>query len=668
MRGGMIGPTRGLGGMPRTFGLHRDHHWQDADPQAIQRASVRRVAPYFRPYLGLWIVITLCLAAISGLEVLNPLCVRGIIDHALASDPVDLWLLQLLVGAMVALTVISSLISMLQSYLSARVGQSMMCDLRNGLYTHLQRMSLHFFTATRAGEIVSRINNDVGAVQGVATGTVVSIAQNVFRATATITAMFLLNWQLAVLALVIVPAFYFPTRVVGKIRHKLSTATQEEQALLVGFMQERLHVGGMLLTKLFGQSHADRETFTARSRGVRDLNVKQVLAGQWLFMCLRVISVAGPALIWWFGGYQLYKAGAPSVGTIVAFVGYLGNLYHPMQQLANFYVDVQGSLAVFERIFEFQDLKPEVEDRPDATELESVSGHIVFDRVSFSYPLAVQYEGGPPPEAGKPGETADAEAEEAQRLFALNEISFEILPGEQVALVGPSGAGKSTITYLVPRFYDPTDGAITLDGYDLRDLTQESLRSHMAVVTQETFLFHDTIRENLFYAKPDATEAELVQATKAANIHEFIESLPDGYDTIVGERGFRLSGGEKQRISIARAILKNPRILILDEATSSLDATSEHLVQEALATLLEGRTSLIIAHRLSTILSADKIVALDDGRVVECGPHEELIARGGLYATLYEQQFAKVVEQTLALVNGNGGGHVIPDALVEVRN
>ena len=644
MRG--MGPERSFGGMGRTFGLRRQATaGREHEPVKIDRARLRRVFRYFAPYWPQWIVIFVCIAATSGLGVLPPLCVRGILDNAIPDK--DARLLHLLVGAIVGLTVVSGLIGVLRNYLNTRVGQGIMFDLRNGLYHHLQKQSLGFYTTTRAGEIVSRLNNDVAAVQGVATGTLVSIVRNIMTLTATLIVIFSMDRSLALLAIIIVPAFYLPTRLVGKVRRRLSQQTQEHQADLVAFMHERLNIGGVMLTKLFGQAQADARTFSQRNREVMDLTIRQAMAGRWLFMCLTIISVAGPALIYWYGG-QLAIREQLSVGTIIAFVAYLANLYRPMAALANVYVDIQGSLAVFERIFEYLDTRPEVQDEPGARALAPLQGHIAVQDVSFGYPGV------------EVGAQADSEKSEAgapgERELALSGVSFEALPGQRVALVGPSGAGKTTVTYLLPRFYDPTSGTISLDGHDLRGLKQESLRAHIGAVTQDTFLFHATVRDNLLYARPGATEDDIIAAARAANIHEFVANLPDGYDTVVGERGFRLSGGEKQRVAIARALLKDPRILILDEATSNLDATSEHLIQQALETLLEGRTSIIIAHRLSTILNADRIVVLNEGRVVESGSHEELLRRGGLYSTLYHQQFSKVVQDTVAAEQGPPGG------------
>ena len=635
MRG--MGMERSLGGYGRTFGLQRQEMGGPGqEPVKVDRARLSRVARYFAPYWPQWIVIFLCIAATSGLGVLPPLCVRGILDHAIPGQ--DMRLLYLLVGAIVALNISTGLIGVLQNWVNARVGQGIMFDLRNYLYAHLQKQSLGFYTRTRAGEIVSRLNNDVSAVQGVATGTVVSIVSNLMTLVATVTVMFSMNASLAALAIVIVPAFYLPTRIVGKVRRRLSTETQAVQADLVAFMEERLNIGGIMLSKLFGQSQADARTFRDRNRQVMDLTVKQAMAGRWLFMSLSVISVAGPALIYLFGG-RLAIGGEISIGTIIAFAAYLSNLYRPMGQLANVYVDIQGGLAVFERIFEYLDTTPEVEDSPGAVALDTTRGHLKLEHVSFSYPVRRR-------QPAPPGKDDQAfESVEPPARLALDDVSFEVQPGQRVALVGPSGAGKTTITYLLPRFYDPTAGRILLDDHDLRDIQQDSLRQHMAAVTQDTFLFHASIRENLLYARPDATHEAITMAARAANIHDFIMDLPEGYDTVVGSRGFRLSGGEKQRVAIARALLKDPRILILDEATSNLDATSEHLIQGALEKLLQGRTSIIIAHRLSTILNADQIVVMDHGKVVEVGAHADLVDAGGLYARLYRQQFSRVVEQ-----------------------
>ncbi len=635
---GLRGAMGTTGGVSRTYGLQR-HVGRELDgaPPAMTRAGFRRIKGYFKPYLRQWIVILACVGVSAGLNVLPPLCVGRIIDRAIPDQ--NTALLALLAGAMVGLAVCSGLMGVLQQSLTVRVGQSIMYDIRNQLYRHLQAMSLHFYTATRSGDIVSRINNDVNAVQGVATGTVVAIAGNLAALTATSIALFSMNWRLALVAVAVVPAFYLPSRIVGKIRRRLSGQTQESQSDLLAFLNERLHVGGTLLANIFGQKPSDADIFSSKSARVRDLNVRQAVVGRWLFMILSVFSVMGPALIYWYGGLQVIRENL-TTGMLVAFAALLTLLYRPLMQLASVYVDIQASFAVFERIFEYLDMEPKVKDRPDPVRLGDTEGRVVFHAVGFTYPEPVRIFADDTNGAPANGNANGSGTEER---FALAGVGFEIAPGRRVALVGPSGAGKTTITYLMPRFYDPDEGRITLDGHDLRDLDQEELRRHIGMVTQETFLFHSSIRENLLYARPGASENELVAACSAGNIHDFIAGLPEGYDTVVGERGFRLSGGEKQRLSISRALLKDPAILILDEATSSLDATSEYLIQEALEKLLEGRTSLIIAHRLSTILGADSIVVMDRGRVVDIGRHDQLVNRGGLYAELFEQQFAKVL-------------------------
>jgi len=633
MNGGWRNPLSTVGGITRTYGL-QDHFTKggpNGPPPRLGRAVLGRIARYFAHYRALWTVVLACIAVTAGLNVLPPFCVGRILDHAIPRG--DLGSLTLLAGAMVALAIATGLVGVLQQSLTAKAGQNIMFDIRNQLFRHLQQLSLHFYTTTRSGEIVSRINNDVNAVQGVATGTLVAIANNAATLAATAIALVSMNWRLALVAVVVVPAFYLPSKIVGAIRRRLSTETQESQASLLAFMQERLHVSGAILTRVFGQGAADADAFSEQTARVRDLSVRQAIVGRWLFMILSVFSAMGPALIFWYGGYQVIHMEL-SLGRLVAFAALLTLLYRPVVQLASVYVDIQAAVAVFERIFEYLDMLPDPRDKPEAKALDGVTGHIAFEGVGFTYPA-------PALPAGN-GE-ADAEPKEP---FSLRDVTFDVAPGQQVAIVGPSGSGKTTLTLLLLRFYDPAAGRITLDGYGLRDLAQESLRQHIGVVTQETFLFHASLRENLLYAKPDAAESEMIAACRAANIHDFIAALPEGYGTVVGERGFRLSGGEKQRVAIARALLKNPPILILDEATSSLDTASESLIQAALQGLLRGRTSLIIAHRLSTILRSDRIIVLDSGRLVEQGTHSELLARGGLYAQLFQRQFGGAIQLT----------------------
>jgi ATP-binding cassette subfamily B protein len=602
---------------------------------------VRRVLRYFRPYRWQWATIIATIAVTAGLSQVNPLLTRHLIDDAMLGE--DKRLLVQLASAMVGVAVVLGLLGVVQHTLAAKAGQSMIHDVRSELYQHLQRMSLRFYTSSRSGEIVSRINNDVNAVQGVATGTVTQIANNLCMVVATSAALLYLSPALTLLAVAIVPFFYIPSKIVGRISQRLATLTMEAQASMQSFMHERLHVGGVLLTKICGRGPDDAGIFGERSRRLVDLHVRSTIVGRWLFMVLSIFAVLGPALVYWYGGLQVIE-GLLTAGTVIAVAALMTNLYRPLLQLATVYVDIQASLGVFERIFEYLDMLPEVRDREDATPLPTTGGEIRFSGVNFAYPspmlMASDRDGREETEEAADGFEPEREA------FSLQDVSFRIAPGEQVALVGPSGAGKTTITYLVPRFYDPDEGTITLDGHDLRDLRQDDLRQHIGMVTQETFLFHASVIENLRYAKPDATEEEIVAATRAANIHDFIAELPEGYDTVVGERGFRLSGGEKQRLSIARALLKDPAILVLDEATSSLDSTSEHLIQEALETLLRGRTAIIIAHRLSTVLGADKILVMEKGRLVQVGSHEGLVEEDGLYSQLFTRQFGRVLDLT----------------------
>jgi ATP-binding cassette subfamily B protein len=473
--------------------------------------------------------------------------------------------------------------------------------------------------------------------------------------------MFSLEWRLTLLSIIIFPLFFLPARRIGLMLRRIVREAMDRNAAMNAMMHETLNVSGALLTKLFGRQADEIARFTRLSNEVRDIGVRRAVVGRWFFMMLSAVSAVGTALVFWAGGH-LVIGEALTLGTLVAFTSYLAQLYGPIGALSNARVDFAQSLVSFERVFEVLDLPVEIEDAPGAITLERVRGHVRFEDVSFSYAAGDRLWARLPSTTAEPdhthvsaGESASAEdahslflrTRAAERQWAVRGLSFEIQPGQLAALVGPSGAGKTTVTYLLPRLYDPTEGRILLDGYDLRQVTLASLTAQIGMVTQETFLFHDTIRANLLYARPDATQAELEEACRAANIHDFIVGLPDGYDTVVGERGYRLSGGEKQRIAIARVLLKDPRILILDEATSSLDSHSEALIQAALQRVMRGRTSLVIAHRLSTILAADLILVLDEGRLVEQGTHSELLARGGLYAMLYNTQFQRQLEAIL---------------------
>ncbi|MEJ2211577.1 MAG: ABC transporter ATP-binding protein [Anaerolineae bacterium] len=629
---------------------------------SVDRALLRRVLAYARPY-RLHIALMLgIIAATSLVGLVPPLLYRDLIDHVLPNR--DLGRLNLLALALIGIPVASGLLGVAERYLSARVGEGIIFDLRQAMYEHLQRMSLRFFTHTKAGVILSRFNNDVVGAQNAIVGTVPNLVTNGVTLISTLAVMLSIEWRLALLAVAVLPLFLLPARRVGRILRTVRRQAMEYNADMSSIIGETLGINGVLLVKTFGRQRQEIERFRDTARHVRDLGVRRALVGRWFFMGLGIAAAVGTALIYWVGG-RLVLDGSITVGTIVAFAAYLTRLYGPISALSNVQVDFATSMVSFERVFEYLDLPIEIQDRPGAVELERVRGRVRFEDVSFSYLAtkddanaeAVPRRGGngesPSPVAwpGR-GEGDGAPTPAAARRWALRDVSFEIEPGQLAALVGPSGAGKTTVTYLLPRLYEPTEGRITVDGHDLRDVTQESLARQIGMVTQETYLFHDTVRANLLYARPDATDQELHDACRAANIHEFIAGLPEGYDTLVGERGYRLSGGEKQRLAIARVILKDPCLLILDEATSHLDSQSEALIQAALEPLMESRTSLVIAHRLSTILAADQILVLDHGRLLETGSHQELLARGGLYAHLYETQFgvepAGAPEETIA--------------------
>jgi ATP-binding cassette subfamily B protein len=593
--------------------------------------SGRRVLALFRPYRARLVLIALAILVTAGLGIVNPFLTRAVFDRALfAPGGPRLDLLGVLVAAMVVIALVSGLIGVGQTYLTTVLGNRVMQNLRDRLFAHLQRMHLGFFTSTKTGVIQSRLDNDVAGVQSVVTETASSILSNVVTVVASVVAMLALSWQLSIVAFVLMPVFVLLQVRVGRVRRRVAASTQASLSDMSAITQESLSVSGVLLAKVFGRQEHEVDRYRTENARQTDLQVRQTMTGQSFFAVVQAFFAITPAAVYLVAGYVGTGSDGAllSAGTLVAFTTLQSRLLFPAVQLLRVSLDVQTSLALFGRIFAYLDLVPAITDPPGARRLgkEQAQGSVEFRDVWFRYPPSEEDE----PDPGR---------EPTAPTWALQELSLRIEPGALAAIVGPSGAGKTSLSYLVPRLYDVDRGAVCVDDTDVRELSLSSLADVIGMVTQDTYLFHATVAENLRYAAPDATDAELEAAARAANIHDRIMAFEAGYDTVVGERGYRLSGGEKQRLAIARVILADPRVLILDEATSALDTVSERLVQHALETVMSGRTTIAIAHRLSTVLAADVIFALDGGRLVEHGTHAELLARGGLYAKLYAEQF-----------------------------
>ena len=590
--------------------------WSGGPKKPLKPDTLRRVARTFAPYRARITLIVLCVFAAAAFGLATPFFLRHIVDQGLEHRNLPL-IVSYSLFTLVA-TVFATGFSLGYGYLSVLVGQHILRDLRAQLFAHLQGMSLRFFTATRTGEIQSRLTNDFTNVSGVLSDTVAGVLFNATTVLSTLTVMFLFDWRLSVLSVCALPSFAFLSARVGVYAGKVRKTSAEQNASISATMQETLSVSGVLLTKTSGRQELAMDRFTADNEALTGTQVQMAMIMRYFFNVIRLTFSITPVLVYWLAGYLIVGRGDThlTIGTIVAFTALQSALLFPLTNLLSTQADVTSSLALFDRIFEYLDLKQDIVDAPNARRIDpsAVRGAVAMEGVTFRY-------------------------DEAQERPTLADITFAAEPGQLIALVGPSGAGKTTLTYLIPRLYDADSGTVSIDGVPIKEIKLESLGRIIGVVTQETYLVHDTIRENLRYGRPDANDADLIEAARAAAIHDHIAGLPEGYDTVVGERGYKLSGGEKQRIAIARAILKNPRILILDEATSALDTRSERLIQEALTRLSKGRTTFAIAHRLSTILSADQILVIDGGRIVERGKHDDLLAHGGAYAKLYAAQF-----------------------------
>ncbi|MGA9869527.1 MAG: ABC transporter ATP-binding protein [Rhodococcus sp. (in: high G+C Gram-positive bacteria)] len=581
---------------------------QAHDKSPIDQAPVGRVLSLFQPYRSRIAVVTAIIVFSAIIALATPLLLRELLDHAIPER--DVTLVTLIALGMIAVAVITNTLGVLQTWMSNGVGQKLMHDLRVAVYGHLQKQSLGFFARTRTGEVQSRIANDIGGMQSVVTNTATSIAQNATTVMATVVALFLLDWKLAVFSLMILPLFVRVARRIGNERRKISTVRQKMLGELSVQIEESLSVSGILLGKTTGASGVLTDQFTRRSEEVADIELKAMMAGKWRMASIQISFAIMPALVYWFAGITIGNGSALTVGTLVAFTTLQTQLFRPTMQLLNTGVEVQSSLALFGRVFEYLDLPIDIAepDRPKLLSRSDVRGHVRFEHVDFTY--------------------------QGSADWTLRDVDLDIPAGSTLALVGSTGSGKTTLGYLAARLHDPTGGRVTVDGVDLRDLTTDTIADLVGVVSQETYLFHASIRENLRFAKPDATDDEIEQAARVAQIHDFITALDEGYDTVVGERGYRFSGGEKQRLAIARTVLRNPPILVLDEATSALDNSTERALQTALDDLMDGRTTILIAHRLSTVRAADRIAVLDHGRIVESGTHADLTNADGSYASL----------------------------------
>jgi ATP-binding cassette subfamily B protein len=625
--GGMGGGGGGqFGGVMRS--MRRD---TSVTQQRVTKGTAKRMFKFAKPYrkILIWFLVLVVIDAVVG--IINPLLFRSIINNLTGPHPQKSMIVTLsLVAAGIA--VIDTGLSLGIRWVSAKVGEGLIFDMRSQVFGHIQKMPIAFFTRTQTGSLISRLNNDVIGAQQAFTDTLSSVVSNLISVTLVLIVMFFLSWQITLVSLIILPIFVLPAKRVGR---RLSSITRESYGLnaqMNNTMTERFNVSGALLVKLFGRPSEERGSFESKAGRVRDIGVTQAMYARFFIAALTLTAALATAVVYGWGGIQAVD-GALSVGTVVALAAYLTRLYGPLTALSNVQIDVMTALVSFDRVFEILDLPPMIDDKPDATPVPQGPARVEFDHVDFRYPSAE--------EVSLASLESVAVLDQTVSQQVLFDVSFVAQPGQLIALVGPSGAGKTTISQLLPRLYDVTKGSIKINGMDVRDATMESLTDILGVVTQDAHLFHETIRANLIYAKPDATDGELDAALAGAQIGTMVDALPDGVDTVVGDRGYRLSGGEKQRLAIARILLKAPEIVVLDEATAHLDSESEAAVQKALATALEGRTSLVIAHRLSTVREADMILVLDHGRIVERGRHQELLAAGGQYAELYRIQFER---------------------------